>query len=69
VPSHVEVVAQGGIIADSLVSYLDRHPEIEVNCLKKGIVSYLTSENTDEFDQKASHFVNAAVKSSHVSLH
>lgn len=69
VPTHVKVVAQGGIVADSLVSYLDRHPEIEVNCLKNGTVSYLTSENTDEFDEKASHFVKSEVKSNHVSLH
>jgi glutamate racemase len=69
VPTHVKVVAQGGIVADSLVSYLDRHPEIEANCLKKGNVSYLTSENTYEFDQKASLFVDDVVKSSHVSLH
>ncbi|PHR25994.1 MAG: glutamate racemase [Fluviicola sp.] len=69
VPSHVNVVGQGGIVADSLASYLNRHPEIESNCLKNGTVSYLTSENTEEFDRNASVFAKGEVKSSHVSLH
>jgi len=69
VPSHVSVVGQGGIVADSLASYLNRHPEIESNCLKNGTVSYLTSENTEEFDRNASVFAKGEVKSSHVSLH
>jgi glutamate racemase len=69
VPPHVKVVAQGKIIADSLADYLQRHPEIEVNCQKNGQVVYLTSENTDVFDQNASSFVKDEVKSSHVSLH
>ncbi len=69
VPQQVKVIAQGQIVADSLASYLTRHPEIEENCLKKGTVSYLTSENTGEFDLNASVFVKDGVKSSHVNLH
>ena len=69
VPSNVNVVSQGKIVANSLEDYLDRHPEIDIHCSKKGTVSYLTSENTDEFDRNASVFVNNVVKSSHVSLH
>lgn len=69
VPSHIKVVAQGKIIAESLADYLDRHPEIESKCLKNGQMSYLTSENTDEFDRNAAAFVKDEVKSSHVSLH
>lgn len=69
VPSNVNVVSQGKIVANSLEDYLDRHPEIDIHCSKNGTVSYLTSENTDEFDRNASVFVNNVVKSSHVSLH
>lgn len=69
VPPHIKVVAQGKIIAESLADYLDRHPEIESKCIKKGQISYLTSENTEEFDRNASAFVKDEVKSSHVSLH
>lgn len=69
IPSYVNVVSQGKIVANSLEDYLDRHPEIDIYCSKNGTVSYLTSENTDEFDRNASVFVNNMVKSSHVSLH
>jgi glutamate racemase len=69
VPPHIKVVAQGKIVAESLADYLNRHPEIESNCLKEGDISYLTSENTEEFDRNASVFVRGEVKSSHVSLH
>jgi glutamate racemase len=69
VPDHVKVIAQGKIVADSLEDYLQRHPEIESKCLKNGTVSYLTSENTEEFDRNASIFAQEEVKSRHVSLH
>ncbi len=69
VPPHIRVVAQGKIVAESLADYLNRHPEIESNCLKNGTVSYLTSENTEEFDRNASVFAKDEVKSRHVSLH
>jgi len=69
VPSNIKIIAQGKIIADSLADYLERHPEIETNCLKNGEVAYLTSETTDEFDRNASIFARDEVKSSHVSLH
>ncbi len=64
----VNVIAQGKIIAESLVDYLLRHPEIDERCSKNGKVAYLTSETSTEFDRKASVFVKGEVKSSHVSL-
>lgn len=69
VPPHVKVVAQGRIVAESLADYLDRHAEIESKCTKNGQISYLTSENTEEFDRNAAAFVKGVVKSVHVSLH
>lgn len=69
VPDHVKVVSQGKIVAESLVDYLKRHPEIDEFCSKNGDVAYLTSEITEEFDANASIFTGDAVKSSHVSLH
>lgn len=69
VPSHVKVVAQGKIIAESLDDYLTRHPEIESKCKKDGQIAYLTSENPEEFNRNATTFVKEKVESSHVSLH
>lgn len=69
IPPHIKVIAQGKIIAESLAAYLNRHPEIDSNCTKNGIVNYLTSENPSEFDANAQVFVKSSVKSNHVSLH
>ncbi|MFT5777089.1 MAG: glutamate racemase [Crocinitomicaceae bacterium] len=69
IPKNVRVVAQGKIVAKSLDSYLDRHPEMEEQCTKGGTVQYLTSESTSEFDQNAAKYTDDIVRSSHIQLH
>lgn len=67
-PSQVQVVAQGAIVAEKLELYLQNHPEIESKCTKGCSVEFLTSENTDIFDQKAKSFIGFEVHSKHVDL-
>lgn len=62
------IVSQGEIVANSLADYLKRHPEIEKKCSKNGQRSFYTTDSTTDFDQHASIFYNAKVKSSHVHL-
>ena len=57
VPDHVKVVAQGEYVARSLVSYLQRHPEMNVRCSKNGQCHFLTTENATQFAQKAARFM------------
>ena len=67
-PAHVKVVAQGDIVAKSLVDYLQRHPEIETKLSKNGVNQfYTTTDDTADFDHHASQFFSAPVKSSFVS--
>lgn len=68
-PKHVEVLTQGKIVASSLVDYLIRHPEINDACSKNGNVRYLTSENEQAFNERASLFINELIKAEHFSLH
>lgn len=68
VSSHVQIIAQGKIVAESLEAYLLRHPEIAAKCSTNGGAHFLTSENTLEFDKNAASYLNYAVRSSHVSL-
>lgn len=68
-PKHVEVLTQGKIVASSLVDYLIRHPEINDACSKNGTVRYLTSENEQAFNERASLFINELIKAEHFSLH
>ncbi|WP_372775478.1 glutamate racemase [Mangrovibacterium sp.] len=64
----VEVVEQGKIVAESLVDYLYRHPEIDRNCTKGGMVDYLTTEQVELFEPRASLFMNKEVKARKVHL-
>jgi glutamate racemase len=68
VPSSIQVIAQGPIIAEKLEDYLNRHPEIESKCSKNGKLHFLTSENNLDFDIKASHFLGEKVKSEHIKF-
>lgn len=68
VPANVKVIAQGPIIADKLADYLIRHPEVEIKCSKNSQVDFITSENTEDFDKKASLFLGRKIKSQHIKL-
>ena len=66
VPSQVNVVSQGEIVAESLQSYLERHPEIEQHCSKNGNIQLYTSDAPEEFDNHTTNFFGTQLKSSHV---
>lgn len=68
-PKEIKVISQGKIIADSLVDYLQRHPEMAARCSKNGQRSFHTTGDTTDFDGHASAFFGEAVVSHHVSLH
>lgn len=68
VPPTVKIVAQGPIIAEKLMDYLLRHPELEQRCSKNGQLEFLTTENSLDFDRKASLFMEREVKSTHIRL-
>lgn len=68
IPDHIQVIAQGKIVADSLADYLLRHPLIDSKCTKNSSVHFLTTENNDEFDENASKYIDVAVHSTHINL-
>lgn len=65
-PSGVQLIAQGTLVADSLSDYLCRHPEMEIRCSKNGNCSYLTTEWTEKFNASASIFLNREVEAVHI---
>ncbi|AMR33901.1 glutamate racemase [Mucilaginibacter sp. PAMC 26640] len=68
-PAHVNVVAQGDIVATSLVDYLQRHPDMEEHISKTGSLRfYTTIDDTAEFDHHASQFFGTEVKSESVDV-
>ena len=68
VPPHIKVIAQGPIIAEKLADYLHRHPEIESVCSKNSSTDFLTTENSNDFNAKASVFFGKEIKSEHIKL-
>jgi glutamate racemase len=67
--ANINVVAQGDIVAASLVDYLQRHPEIEQNLTKTGERRfYTTIDDTADFDHHASQFFSDEVKSEFVDV-
>ncbi len=67
-PVNINVIAQGDIVANSLVNYLQRHPEMEQQLSKTGTKQFFTTDDTNEFDRHASRFFSSAVTSSHISV-
>ncbi|MDB5031476.1 glutamate racemase [Mucilaginibacter sp.] len=68
-PANIKVIAQGDIVAKSLVDYLHRHPGLEQKLSKAGTRKfYTTTDDTADFDQHASRFFSAPVTSEFVSV-
>lgn len=62
-PAHIRIITQGEIVAQSLVDYLHRHPEIEVHCAKNAQRTFYTTDATDTFDRQSAVFFGETVKS------
>lgn len=67
-PDGVRIVPQGDYVADSLKSYIERHPEIEKKCTRGGLVHYLTTENPDKFRESAQIFLHEPVEVESITL-
>ena len=67
-PAGVMVVPQGAYVAESLKSYLERHPEMEQQCSKGGTSHYLTTENPDKFKEQAQIFLHEPVEVENITL-
>ena len=67
-PKNITILSQGEIVANSLVNYLDRHPEIEAKCTKNNEAVFFTTDATESFDEKGSIFYGKAIKSAHLIL-
>lgn len=68
VPEHAKVVTQGEIVAESLVEYLERHPEMAGRCTRGGVCRYLTTESPDSFMKLARIFLGEEIKVNHIDL-
>ena len=67
-PESITLLSQGEIVANSLVDYLRRHPEIEDLCSKNGQREFYTTESAEDFSKKAAIFLGSEVISKQLKL-
>ena len=67
-PTSVQVVAQGGIVADSLSFYLTKHTEMEQRLTKNGSMRFFTTDDREDFDRHGSAFFGRPVQAEMVHL-
>jgi glutamate racemase len=67
-PSGTVLLSQGEIVANSLVDYLGRHPEMESRLSKSGLMKFYTTDDTNDFDNHAPNFFGQEIKSTQLHL-
>ncbi|RYY30725.1 MAG: glutamate racemase [Chitinophagaceae bacterium] len=65
-PAQTKVLSQGKIVADSLVDYLQRHPDLESGISRNGSRNFRTTDSAADFDQHATAFYGAPVAAEQV---
>lgn len=68
IPDEVVLLNQGEIVAPSLVSYLERHPELAAKCTRHSELRFMTTDSSLMFDQQAQKFFGKEVLSEFVHL-
>lgn len=66
-PSTINIINQGPIVANSLKKYLIRHSEIHVS--KGAQIDFYTTENTSLFSSMASLFIGQNINAKNISLY
>lgn len=67
-PPHIQVLAQGKLVANSLADYLARHSEMEALCTKGGDIQFFTTDNSIDFEEKAGRFYGRSVKACELNV-
>ena len=67
-PKDVQLVSQGKIVAESLKTYLNRHPEIDGKCSRNSQIDFFTTDSTVDFDRHSAIFYGKEVHSRHIQL-
>ena len=68
VPENIKILEQGEIVAEKLVVYLQKHPEINQRISRHGGRVYQTTESVETFESKAELFLGEKVNAQHVHL-
>lgn len=67
VPSHIKVLIQGDIVANSLLDYLRRHPGMDKRITRNGTLELLTTEEADKFSGLATIFMGQSCSAKRIN--
>lgn len=67
-PSHIRILAQGELVAASLAEYLGRHAEVEELCSKEGILKFYTTDDAQDFADKANIFFGKKISAETIKV-
>lgn len=67
-PEGIQLLGQADIVADSLDTYLKKHPEIAIKIAQNGEKYFYTSGDREVFDQHASIFFGEEIESEQMHL-
>lgn len=67
-PSHIRLIPQGDYIANSLLDYLRRHPEMECRLTRGSVTRYFTTERPEPFAENATLFLGHTIEAEHLTL-
>ena len=67
-PDNIHIIEQGNYVAQSLKDYLSRHQNISEHITTDGTIRYLTTEQADVFQAKATIFMDTTVEAERVFL-
>jgi glutamate racemase len=68
VPGNVQILEQGTVVAEKLIDYLQRHPEMDVRLSKNRHIRFQTTETAENFNEKAALFLGKKVLSETIHL-
>lgn len=67
VPDGITILTQGHIVAEKLVDYLERHPEMKTRLSRKKKVVFCTTEKASTFSRNATLFMGREIEARQVS--
>lgn len=67
-PQNINIISQGKYIAESLANYLERHPNLEKFCTKKGTTEYYTTESAIKFEEAGITLISKNISAQKIDL-
>lgn len=68
VSDKVTVLSQGELVSEKLADYLLRHPEIDEKCGKHGRMTFYTTDEVVDFENKTKIFYGQKIKANYIDV-